>query len=143
MFIRSLSSSLLVILLSATLLTVRGDAQQPPGGNRTQAGEFIVDHPTLINLGFEWMIGGDDNRNASVTVRYRKTGTADWKPALPLLRLQGEEIYNGAQLHVVSPNMFAGSILDLEPDSSYECELQMTDPDGTSGETRKTVTVRT
>jgi hypothetical protein len=31
-----------------------------------QAGEFIVEPPTLICLGFEWKITGDDNRNASV-----------------------------------------------------------------------------
>src|SRR4030095_6728933 len=50
-------------------------------------------------------------------------------------------IYNGAQLNVVSPNMFAGSILDLEPDTAYECNFEMSDPDG--GKATKTVTVRT
>jgi len=111
--------------------------------NPIEAGEFVIDPPTLINLGFEWVVTGDDNRNATVTVRYRKTGDRDWKPALPLLRLQGEEIYNGAQLDVVAPNMFAGSVLDLQPDTSYECEFVMTDPQGVKGEARKTVTVRT
>ena len=28
-------------------------------------GELVVDPPTLINLGFEWLIDGDANRNAS------------------------------------------------------------------------------
>ena len=27
-----------------------------------------ADPPTLINLGFQWMIQGDDNRNAAVAV---------------------------------------------------------------------------
>ena len=107
------------------------------------AGEFLVDPPTLINLGFEWFIEGDDNRNAGVEVSYRKQGETAWKRALPLLRLQGERIFNGAQLDVVSPNMFAGSILDLEPDTAYEAQFVMTDPDGVRGEARKTVTVRT
>ena len=31
--------------------------------------EFLIDPPTLINLGFEWFIQGDENRNA--TSRYR------------------------------------------------------------------------
>ena len=31
----------------------------------TEAGRFIVEHPTLLNLGFEWAIRGDANRNAS------------------------------------------------------------------------------
>ena len=85
--------------------------------NKVTPGEFLVDPPTLINLGFEWFVEGDDNRNAAVEVQYRKKGQTAWKPALPLLRLHGEEIYNGAQLNVVSPNMFAGCILDLEPDT--------------------------
>src|SRR5882724_10587426 len=79
-----------------------------PAGHAVTAGEFLVDPPTLINLGFEWFIQGDDNRNAQVDVTYRKQGSANWKPALPLLRLQGERIRQGDQLDVVSPNMFAG-----------------------------------
>ena len=35
--------------------------------NSTRAGEFVVEHPTLLNLGFEWAIHGDANRNATVT----------------------------------------------------------------------------
>jgi hypothetical protein len=109
----------------------------------TKPAEFIVDPPTLINLGFEWFIEGDDNRNAAVTVTYRKTGEPRWLSALPLLRLKGERIYNGLQLDVVSPNMFAGSILDLEPDTGYEAHFVLSDPDGVSGDAQKTVTVRT
>lgn len=111
--------------------------------NRVSAGEFVIDPPTLINLGFEWMIDGDDNRNATVEVRYRKKGDRDWKAALPLLRLQHERINRDPQLDVIVPNMFAGSILDLEPDTEYECSFVMSDPDGARGQTRKTVTVRT
>src|ERR1043166_2445384 len=66
----------------------------------TTAGEFIVDPPTLINLGFEWFIQGDENRNASVDVSYRKQGSGEWKAALPLLRLQGGRIKQGDQIHV-------------------------------------------
>ncbi len=114
-----------------------------PAGSAVTAGEFLVDPPTLINLGFEWFIQGDDNRNASVDVSYRKQGTTDWKPALPLLRLQGERIRQGDQLDVTSPNMFAGSILDLEPATAYEARFVLRDPDGVSGQATKTVTVRT
>ena len=114
-----------------------------PAGGAVTAGEFLVDPPTLINLGFEWFIQGDDNRNASVDVSYRKQGTADWKQALPLLRLQGERIRQGDQLDVISPNMFAGSILDLEPNTAYDTRFVLRDPDGVSGQATKTVTVRT
>ena len=43
----------------------------------------------------------------------------------------------------VAPNMFAGSILDLEPDTEYECRFVLTDPDGVKGKAERTVTVRT
>jgi hypothetical protein len=112
--------------------------------NKVKPGEFIIDHPTLINLGFEWLIQGDDNRNAQVAVSYRKQGETQWKQGLPLLRLQGERIYqNQGVFDVVSPNMFAGSILDLEPDTAYEARFVMSDPDGVLGHGVKTVTVRT
>ena len=39
--------------------------------------------------------------------------------------------------------MFAGSILDLEPDTEYECKFQMLDPDGVIGTKQKIVSVRT
>src|SRR5260370_11729326 len=112
--------------------------------NKVRPGEFIIDHPTLINLGFEWLIQGDDNRNAKVDVSYRKRGEAQWKTGLPLLRLQGERIYQSQGVFdVISPNMFAGSILDLEPDTEYEVRFVMSDPDGVVGTNTKTVTVRT
>lgn len=111
--------------------------------NRVTAGEFVIEPATLINLGFEWMIDGDDNRNSSVEVRYRKKGDKDWKPGLPLLRLQKERINSDPVLDVIVPNIFAGSILDLEPATEYECEFALKDPDGVKGEAKKTVTVKT
>ena len=121
--------------------------QQPPAKaptpDATVAGEVLIEPPTLINLGFEWFIQGDANRNASVAVSYRKQGDAAWRDALPLLRLQGERIYAESRVDVVSPNMFAGSVLDLEPGTPYEIQLLMTDPDGVSGESRRVATVRT
>ncbi len=56
---------------------------------------------------------------------------------MPLLRLQNEEIYQGDRLDLVSPNMFAGSILDLEPDTEYEARFVMSDPDGVEGRRSK------
>src|SRR3984885_7335073 len=61
----------------------------------TTAGDFWVEPPTLQSLGFEWRIKGDDNRNASVAVSYRKKGDPSWRKALPLLRLQRESVIGG------------------------------------------------
>ena len=104
---------------------------------------LVIARPTLINLGFEWLIQGDDNRNAAVQVSYRRPGEAAWSSALPLLRLQRERVFVGPQFDVVAPNMFAGSILDLEPDTDYEARFVMTDPDGLTGEATRIVNVRT
>ena len=51
--------------------------------NAVKPGEFIVERPTLLSLGFEWKISGDDNRNAAVEVTYRRTGSGKWNQALP------------------------------------------------------------
>src|SRR6476660_8184688 len=140
--LRSLSLTLVFTVVIGVSLRHRAVTAAPAGGAVT-AGEFIVDPPTLINLGFEWFIQGDDNRNASVEVSYRKQGAAQWQPALPLLRLQGERIKQGEQMDVISPNMFAGSILDLEPNTAYEARFVLRDPDGVSGQATRTVTVKT
>ena len=79
---------------------------------------------------------------------YRKQGDTQWKQGLPLLRLQGERIYQtDGVFDVISPNMFAGSILDLDPDTAYDARFVLSDPDGLVGQggkaVTKTVTVRT
>jgi hypothetical protein len=138
----------------------------------TTSGELWVEPPTLVSLGFEWSITGDDNHNAKVEVSYRKKGEQQWHSALPLLRLDHEmsgqgitaldrpttyvTSTTGANVNpgignpqpiqafsYVAPNMFSGSILNLEPDTDYECRFKLTDPDGVAGEKVKTVTVHT
>ena len=100
-------------------------------GNGVQPGLFVVEPPTLICLGFEWEIAGDDNRNAAVEVSYRRSGASEWKQALPLLRIGGERIFRESEhLDYTVADRFAGSILDLDPDTEYEVRLAMKDPDG-------------
>lgn len=112
--------------------------------NGTEAGKFVVEHPTLRNLGFEWSIQGDANRNAAVAVTFRKVGESAWRPALPLVRIGGENVYRRREhLDYTVPDGFAGSIFNLEPGGEYECRFQLTDPDGTRGQTEQTVRVKT
>lgn len=109
-----------------------------------QAGEFRVEPPTLHCLGFEWRIEGDDNRNASVAVEYRKAGAREWRAALPLLRIGDEKVWRAREhLEYWTPRMFAGSLFDLEPETAYECRLTMADPDGVGGTAVQVVTVTT
>ena len=109
--------------------------------NMVKPGKFVIEPPTLINLGFEWYVEGDDNHDATVEVWYRKKGDRAWKEALPLLRLYFEPRAAGG-VTFVARNMFAGSILDLEPDTEYQCKFIMSDPDGVQGHPVKIVTVR-
>ncbi len=112
--------------------------------NAITPGEFIVEPTTILCAGFEWMVDGDDNRNATVEVSFRKKGDSAWKEALPLLHIGGEHIvHEVVAVDYTAPNMFAGSIFKLTPDTEYECRFEMNDPDGVNGDAQKTVTVRT
>ena len=125
--------------LIAFLFLVAARAQ-----NATEAGHFTVEHPTLHNLGFEWAIAGDENRNASVAVEFRKVGASAWRPALPLVRMGGERVFRKREhLDYTVPHGFAGSILGLEPNTEYECRFALSDPDGSAGSVERTVRVRT
>ena len=106
------SLTLLLALTAAPALAQRATSPATPM-NAVEAGELVVEPATLINLGFEWWIDGDDNRNASVAVSFRERGQTEWRQALPLLRLHGERIYSESRVDGVAPNKFAGSILDL------------------------------
>jgi hypothetical protein len=127
------------LLMAVSLIAAPGDATVTPG-------ELVIEHPTLINLGFEWHVDGDANRNASVDVSFRKQGETAWHEGMPLARLHGEQVFQRNVFNLITPNMFAGSILDLEPGTAYEARFVMTDPDGVNGpaaNATRIVTVRT
>ena len=100
-----------------------------PEINKVAPKRFIVDPPTIENLGFRWYIEGDSNRNASVTVEFRKKGDSEWTNALPMLRVH-HEISNQQYGPYRTGNLFAGSVLFLEPATAYEVRFTMRDPDG-------------
>ena len=128
------SAATLVVILLCSLPAVAGDG--------TVAGAFVTERPTLISLGFEWHITGDDNRDASVATSYRKRGDRTWKQGAPLLRIGNERINENA-LQYVTPNGFAGSIFDLEPATEYEARFVLSDPDGVKGDAEHVATIRT
>ena len=143
MFSRLMIATALCALTAAPAIA---QAQQ----KSVQGGAFLVERPTLNSLGFEWRIGGDANRNAQVQVSYRVAGQTQWRKALPLFRLDGEKV-TGPKPHFgernyytyVAPNMFAGSILNLQPGTSYQARFVLSDPDGVKGKREQLVTVRT
>lgn len=134
-----------ILPLYLLFITLSAPAQEPGfSSNKTLPDQLIVEPPTLVCAGFQWTIGGDRNRNATVAVAYRKKGDESWQQALPLLRIGGEDIYGHEQRWTYStPHKFAGSIFNLEPGTYYECRFTMTDPDGVTGESEKHVVIKT
>ncbi|MBN2272573.1 MAG: hypothetical protein JXN61_18315 [Sedimentisphaerales bacterium] len=121
--------------------TIRGFAVGPKL-DRIVPKSFIVDPPTIENLGFRWYVDGDSNRNASVAVTFRKKGGAEWKKALPMLRVHNE-VSDQKYGPYRTGNLFAGSVLFLEPATAYEMRFTMADPDGGAPAEPKIVTVAT
>jgi hypothetical protein len=123
--------------------------QKPPAGfeigpqrDEVIPKRFIVDPATIENLGFRWYIEGDSNRNASVAVAFRKKGQTRWRQALPMLRVH-HEVSNQRYGPYRTGNLFAGSLLFLEPATEYEVRFTMSDPDGGAPAGSKIVTAAT
>ncbi len=125
------------------LAAATGPAAGAPLGNASTPGEVHVEPSTLHCVSFRWPVVGDLNENAVVDVRYRPTGRDAWRTACPLLRTRpNPHRGNRSSKHTVAGGwMFAGSIVDLEPDTAYEVELRLRDPDG--GGRREALPVRT
>lgn len=110
------------------------------------AGELVLERPTLIAQGFEWYVEGDTDGDAAVAVSWRKQGEFDWREGQPLLRinrLDRSRQYGPVADLADRPNLFAGSIFDLQPDTSYEARLVMSDADGANGSVERIVPFRT
>ncbi len=110
--------------------------------NEITPGRFLIDPPTIENLGFRWYVEGDSNRNASVAVAFRKKGQLQWKKALPMLRVH-HEVSNQKYGPYRVGNSFAGSVLFLEPATEYEVRFIMSDPDGGAPTEPRIVTLAT
>ena len=121
-------------------------AARPADSNGVIPRELVLERPTLIAQGFEWYVEGDENGNAVVTVSYRKKGEQAWHEAQPLLRinrLDRSGQYGPTAPLPRRPNLFSGSIFDLAEKTEYEARLRMSDPDGISGETERTISFAT
>jgi cellulose/xylan binding protein with CBM9 domain/Big-like domain-containing protein/parallel beta helix pectate lyase-like protein len=111
-----------------TFTTLSAAAVSDPA-NATTPGA-LRSYSTIQSIGIEWDVTGDPNHNATANTQYRVQGAASWKSALPLVRVD----FNGT-------NMLAGSVLFLNPGTTYEVKLDLYDPDG--GADSRTVTVAT
>jgi hypothetical protein len=155
----SLGLAVLVQLLASTFVAGAAAAT-----DKVTALGVAVAPPTVISGGVDWKIFGDDNRNASVKLEYRKAGSTAWQAGLDLFRLQHEDMnaYTGGDATALNPsrgghgalmmrpllvydvpNLFSGSLFHLEPDTAYEVRLTMSDPDGVQGGAVRTASFKT
>ena len=119
---KKIFNALIPILLFASQTTMA-----TPGSS---VGE-LREAATLHSIGLEWDITGDDNHDATATVKYRVQGTSQFQEGMPLLRIDDS-----------THNMLAGSLLFLNPGTTYEVELDYNDPDGGHAQQSLTVTTR-
>jgi hypothetical protein len=120
----------------ATFLCFAAEADE----NVTVPGEVTTPWPTVVNLAVEWKIQGDANLNGVVTVRYRVVGRESWRDAMPLRRVPADSS-RGTRPIFHWEHKHSGSIFDLRPNTEYDIELTLHDPDG--GDAQRMVRART
>ena len=120
---RRVSTCVLVAVASLVLTAAQARAQ-----SSTIPGQLVA-YSTIHSIGVEWDIVYDTNHNAAVDVAYRD-GAGVWRQASRLVRID----YNGR-------NMLSGSVMFLDPDTTYQLRLTLSDPDG--GSEVREISVRT
>lgn len=105
-----------------------------------ELGDVTTPYPTITNLAVEWQIEGDDDLDATCEVGYRVKGNPAWRTGMPLRRVPAGSSRNTSPI-IKWTNRFSGSVFDLEPDTDYEIQLNLHDPDG--GDAMRILTVRT
>ena len=119
MVCRALTPSLLGLMLCCTIAGAETAPEKAPTTRAVTAGEFLVDPPSLINLGFEWVISGDDNHLrqlfprlcpvATSSLRGPQPNPSSHRPAdLTASQIQcGPEIWHSQDFSVDSDTRFA------------------------------------
>ncbi len=98
----------------------------------TVAGVVSLPEPTLQHISVVWPISGDDDRDGVVSVRYRPVDSGPWRNGMPLRRVAAASNANFSW-----GESHRGTLFDLTPDTRYQIELSLNDPDG--GSTQRVV----
>jgi hypothetical protein len=79
---------------------------------------------TFNSIGIELLFSGDDNKNAAAALSFKKAGESSWREGLPLWGTYDSNAPGRA---------FYGSALLLDPGTTYDIRVSLSDPDGVSG----------
>jgi len=135
-----MNGSLAASSLLAAFLLVGARASAEVSDRATADATPQLDRPTLHSLGVYWVIQGDGDRDASIRLEYREATATTWRAGAPLLRVErGAHVMgkNRSRIAVHDGWLFAGSVLGLNPGTSYDLRLTLDDPDGSAkGATR-------
>ena len=129
----------LVALAALPLGACAGATGVGSAANMSEPAEPVAEPATFHSLGVRWAVRGDGNADAVIGVRYRPRTETRWREALPLFRTDPDSV--SRENRVKGGWLFAGSIVDLAPDTEYEVALTLTDPDG--GGAQRTLYMRT
>jgi hypothetical protein len=127
------------LLLAALIVLAPFLAEFAEAENPTTTGPLTL-LSTFQSISVKALFSGDDNANNVAAVQFRRTGTTTW------LNAYSPYIDHRAALGGM-PNPFAsqarGSIVGLNPNTSYDVQVTWTDADGVGGKNPVTATVST
>src|ERR1051326_1506695 len=117
------------------------------GDNTTTVGTLDL-KAAMQGIAYQACYSGDANTNNTVTVQYRQTGTGTWLNAYIVINGTLINPFNDrrAIINGVSNayyQQFRGSIVGLQPGTSYDVQVTFSDPDGVVGGPTLTGTIST
>ena len=122
---RYISSKILILPKFLVYLFVINSIAQ----NHTVPGKIETKFPSIINIGIDWFIEGDDNQNGVVNIFYREKTMDPWQRGMDLRRIPAAS-GKGKLKSFSWKNKHSGSIFDLKPDTEYQLKLILIDADG-------------
>ena len=133
------ASRLLVLAVVGALLAGGGSRAAAAPGDAVVAGAPVV-LATFEAIGVTWPISGDANRNAGLTLEFRRTAEIAWRAGAVAMKAEPTTIVDGAPLGL---HQLAASALALEPGTAYELRATLTDADGGGTQQILAATTRT
>ncbi len=124
----SIGAQLTAAVACLTLLWLPGPAH---AADAVSSVGQLTATPTFESVGLIVPFSGDDNRDIRCRVKYRRAGASDWERGLELWADHRTERRESRELR--------GSLVHLRPETNYEIEVTVSDPDGGS-ETRRVET---
>ncbi len=132
----------LVLLPLMPLSAVNGShpTTNQPASNEALVPLAVRSDASFEHIGVLWWIDGDSDLDSQLLVEFRPQGALSWQPAAPAIRAYPTLYVQDGPLGL---NYWAASAAFLQPGTTYDLRLTLSDPDG-GGLTRQiTATTRT